>query len=145
VRRVERRPIIHGRNFIETLLLTLMHFELEHPSLEVEEYTARRLEEELCSVSYSIVVVRNFYHEMIRRMLSELYPDLPQPEFKSCFAMEEVMSWLSRNTRTILKEKSDLVTIRDAERHVKQLGVRIIRTALKAALYKAGMISVKSQ
>ena len=140
---MSQKPIIQGRNFIETLILSMTQYELTNPGLETQELITRKLEEELCALSYSTPFIKNFYHETIKKLLTELYPDLPLPSFKSCFAFDDVLEWMNKHMDIILKEKSELITLRDAEKQVRQRCIHVVRTAIKATFYKAALVSVK--
>ena len=139
---VERRPLIYGRNFVETLVLTLLYYELQQPDLPVREYIVMRLEEELCSLAMMNPQLEVYYREAVAGILDEMYPELPKPEFRGCFAYERVKAWLRGHEEKILEIERDLIEFRDVERRVREVAVRIIRTAILGVLHKVGVLSV---
>lgn|GEM_PF-6732584 len=138
------KPIIQGRNFIETLILSLTQYEISTPSLEVKESVTKKLEEEICALSYSIPFIKNFYHQTIYKIIEEMFPDIAKPEFKTCFAYDEVLDWARRHRTEIFKERNEILTIRDVERELRALTIKIIRTAIMAVVYKSSLVSVKA-
>jgi len=139
---VDRRLLVYGRNFIETLVLTLLHYELQQPDLGVREYIVLKLEEELCGLSFAMPQIAQLYREAVAEILDETYPELPKPEFRGCFAYEKVKAWLRNHEDRILEAERDLVEFKDADRRIKEIAVRITRTAILGVLHKAGVLSV---
>lgn len=138
------RAIIHGRNFVETLILSLTQYEMINPSIEVREYVTTKLEEELCGLSYSIPMIANIYREVVAKIVNELYPELPRPELRGCFLYDQLLEWLRAHYHHVLGERSDFMPERDIERELRRIAVKVIRTAIMAALYKCSMVSIKA-
>jgi len=138
------RAIIHGRNFVETLILSLTQYEMINPSIEVREFVTVKLEEELCALSYSIPMLANIYREVVSDILNDLYPDLPRPELRGCFIYEQLLEWLRAHYHHILGERGDFMPERDVERELRRIAIKVIRSAIMAALYKSSMVSTKA-
>ena len=141
---MSQKPIIHGRNMVETLVLTYAQFELVSPSLEVREFVCQRLEEELCALSYSFPTLSRTYRETVARILGEMYPELPKPDLKGCFLYEQVVEWLKNHSYKIMKRNPELLPRRDVEREIRTTAIKVVRTAVMAALYGSAMVSVSA-
>lgn len=139
-----QRPIIHGRNMVETLILTYAQFELVTPSLEVREFVAQRLEEELCALGYSFPVLGRTYRDTVTKILSEMFPELPAPELRGCFLYDQVLDWLRSHKTRVLRRSPELMPRRDVERELRGIAIRVIRTAVMATLYGSAMASVSA-
>ena len=138
------KPIIVGRNFIETLILTLTQYELVNPNIEVRERVTQRLEEELCALGYSIPFVVNSYRQTVARIIEQQFPDLPKPDLKGCFLYEQVLTWLNRHRVQIFEKQIEVLHLRDVDLKIKMIAVRIIRSAIMSVLYKCAIVSVKT-
>lgn len=140
---VERQRLVTGRNYIETLILTLTQLEFT-AGLDMDSKLAviLRLEEELCALSMSHRILRNTYHSALLELIREEYPNLPPPEFKSCFASRALREWIDMHSSVIFGGSihfGSAATLREGE---KALLARLLRTAIMATFYSAGIISL---
>ncbi len=135
---VERPSHPYGRNYIETLLIMLTHYELANPDPRIIEIILQRLEEHVCAVGLSQPYIIRNYRDHIRTMVSKMYPDLPVPELKDewCFICSYIESWLYENMEKIVESRHP----EKARLEIKIQVNRICRAALLAALYDAALI-----
>ncbi len=139
-----REPrLVLGRNYVETLVLTFEQFQLFMPTLDVAEYIVKRLEETLCSIAYTLPYIKNVYHNKIMTILGEMFPDLPRPDFKSCFAYDTLVNWMKNNKNDIMKmSEMGLIPFEEMENKIKEMTIHIIRTAVISTLIETGIISI---
>ncbi len=136
--------LIHGRNYIETLLLTFTQYELMNRSLDVMEFIVKRLEEEIVALSYAIPYIRNLYRDYVRNLLEKEFRDLPLPDLdESDYLYDQVLGWMYRHAKQILGSRYNALTESERRNNLRALCVRIVRTALMATLYKCGLVSIK--
>jgi len=140
----QKYPMILGRNFIETLVLTLISHELTSPNLEVSELITTKLEEELCSLSFSMPMITNMYREATLKVIEELMPDVPKPDLKGCFMFEQVKNWLYVNRHIVLEKRSELLHVKDIDRQLRYLSTKISRTAIMSVFYKCSLLTIKT-
>jgi len=138
------RPIIHGRNFVETLILTLTQYELVSPTLEVREFVTQRLEEELCGLAYSYPIIRNIYKATVLEILKEMFPELPSPELHGCFIYEKVLEWLKNHQHHILGPRAEFMPEPDVEKELRRIAIKVVRTAVMSAFYRCSMVSLRA-
>jgi len=134
--------LIVGRNFIETLILTAMQLELVAPSLELSESVVMRLEEELCAVAYSMPIIKQVYHRTILDIVGEMFPDLPKPDIKYCFAYETLKQWLLQHVGIVMGEKIKYMHTKDVDSWIRRTAIRICRTAIMSVFYKTSIVMI---
>jgi len=142
--RLTEERIVLGRNFIESLVLTLIKHEINNPSVEVREAVTTELEEELCGLSYAIPFIANIYRESVIRIIRDLFPDIALPDLRGCFIYEQVKQWIFAHRFEILEKRGELMHVKDIERQVKSLAIRITRSAIMSTLYKAGIVPIRT-
>lgn len=139
-----RQPgLVLGSNYIETLVLTFEQFLLHSNDIETQEYIVLRLEEIVCSIGLYMPFIVNSYHSKILRIISNMYSDIPQPEFHYCYAYNTLLKWALNNSKEILGLQNSMVTVDQAEEMLKQQIIRIVRTAILSTLMEAGFIRTK--
>jgi len=134
--------IITGRNYVETLILTLMAIEMENPTLEARESITRRLEEELCSISSGMRFMKNMYKKLVYEKIEDEFKDVAKPDLDGCFLYEQVLNWIKENKNVLLGKKSIYMSKYDVDRAVREIALRIIRTSVMGAFYIGGFIGV---
>jgi len=141
---VTEERIVLGRNFIESLVLTLIKHEINNPMLEVREAVTLELEEELCGLSYAFPPIINIYRESVTKVIKDMFPDIVLPDLKGCFLYEQVKRWIHMHRAEILERKGELMHLKDVERQERNLAIRIIRAAIMATLYKIGVVPIRT-
>lgn len=137
-----RQRLILGRNYIESLLLTLTQLEFSiGATLEDRLEYILRLEEEICALSMGSRVVRNEYHKALKELLGEEFPDLPKPTFRTCFASKALREWIDTYSEKIFGSTIYLGDSSSIEKGKRELLARLLRTAIMAALYNTGIVS----
>jgi len=138
--------IILGRNFVESLVLTLISIEFSAPpTLEHQESIVRRLEEEIVAIGTSLPLALNTYRDIVVAILKEEFPDLipPEEQLKSkAYLFDVVAQWIDANLHHILGDQVRVMHPRDRVRFVKKKTIQIIRTAVQATLYKLGFLTI---
>ncbi len=138
-----RQRLVLGKNFIETLILTLTQMELfEGADLDFKLAVTRKLEEELCAMSHVSHMLKNTYHEALLNLISEEFPDLPKPKLRSCFASRELEQWIDAYTDKIFSAELGFETTETIEVKKKELLIRLLRTAIMSAFYATGSVSI---
>ncbi len=136
--------LIHGKNYVETLLLTLTQFEMMNPKLDVREYIVKRLEEEVVALSRAIPYIKNIYRDFVKEILEKEFRDIPLPDLtQSDYLYDIVLDWMKRNARYILREAYFVMYPTQREERLREQAIRIVRTALMATLYKCGIVSFR--
>jgi len=134
--------LVMGRNFIETIILTLEQYVLRNPGLDSETYRAQRLEAEVCRFAGAYPVVERFYHDYIYERLEKEFPDLPRPEFRSCRVYSTLYDWIMDNhpewSRLI---KRGYGTREQWDEEVRKIVNEIVTDAVLATLTKLGFLS----
>ncbi len=145
----EERPrhrLVLGRNFIESMILTLLAIEFSSPpTLEQQEAIARRMETEVAAIATWIPSAQAEYVNNVIKILRREFPMLrpPEREFrKKLYLFDEVFNWIMRNLHNILGDQVRVMHPRDKERFAKIKTITIIRTAVQATLYKMGFLTV---
>ena len=136
--------LIHGKNYVETLLLTLTQFEMMNPKLDVREYIVKRLEEEVVALSRAIPYIKNIYRDFVKEILEKEFRDIPLPDLtQSDYLYDIVLDWMKRNAQYILREAYFVMYPTQREERLREQAIRIVRTALMATLYKCGIVSFR--
>ena len=138
---MERREprLILGRNYIETLILTMTQFELVAGSEKLEEFVVRRLEQELCARALVIQAIGNEYRKSLVKLLKMHYPDIPEPPLQGCFLIDQLYDYIIKNPHAFFGDVS--ATRRtDVERAARRISIKFARSAIMAALFSAGMV-----
>ncbi|MEM1913973.1 MAG: hypothetical protein QW067_12605 [Thermofilaceae archaeon] len=134
--------IVIGRNYIETLLLTLTKIEFTSPSVDVLVRIVVRLEDEVCGLSTLMEDVRNVYTRTFKKMLKEYFgKDLPLPDslFEKCNVVQNALDYLLKNPNVAVEGRY-LTSV--AEEKIKTTVARIGRASIFATLYSLGLIKV---
>jgi len=137
-----RTRIVYGRNYVETLVLTLVQFELANP--DGSDIVVAKLEEELCSLAMVNPQLEVYYREAIARLLDEMFPELPKPNLRGCFQLEAVRRWLRANKHQILEAEKDMLKAQDVEKYLRSIAHKIVRTAVLGTLYKTGILTART-
>ncbi len=135
------RALLYGRNYIETLVLTLTNYELLNPSLDVQEYITKRLEYELQAIALSYPYIAKIYKEYVLRRFRETYPDIPEPNITNMNVYNTILDHLRKHKKTIIKNPRSLRP-GDLDKKLKQLTIDIVKPSILAVLYKARFLSL---
>ena len=134
--------IIPGRNYIETLLLTLTQIELLYPNLE--EYIVKRLQYEIEGLSLAYPNILNIYKKNVIDRFKEEFKDIPVPALRKYSIYEQLVEHLLKYKYKILG-KNTVIHPEEAEKKIREVCIRIVRAAIHATLYEAGLIKVSTQ
>jgi len=137
-----RARLVFGRNYVETLVLTLIQHELSNP--DTGDLVVAKLEEELCSLAMVNPQLEVHYREAITRLMDEMYPELPKPNLRGCFQLEAVKRWLRTQKRYILEAEKDILRVQDVEKYIKAIAHKIVKTAVLGTLYKTGILTART-
>ena len=138
------KPLIQGRTYIETLLLTMTALEMVNPSLDTREFIAKRLEEELCSIASGMKFLVSMYKNLVYEKIEEELGDIAKPDLQGCFIYDQLYNWARANRRYIIGKKSDIIRVEDADAMIKTVITRIVRSSVMGVFYSSGFISVKA-
>ena len=144
-----RERLTLGRNYVETLVLSLMN--LEYQSLgsgresEVAVYVARTLEEAVCSLGYVDEFVRTTYVKSLQRVFKGMFPDIPEPSWDSCYNFEKLVEHLWDYRGRVLGVSPDLLTRSEKTRKIAPLAAKVVRTAVIGTFAKLGLITMGSR
>ena len=138
------KPLIQGRTYIETLLLTMTAMEMVNQSLDMREFIAKRLEEELCSIASGMKFLASMYKQMVYEKIEEELGDIAKPDIDGCFIYDQLYNWARANRRYIIGKKSDIIRLEDADAMIKTIVTRIVRSSIMGVFYSSGFISVKA-
>ncbi len=138
------KPLIQGRTYIETLLLTMTAMEMVNPSLDTREFIAKRLEEELCSIASGMKFLAAMYKKMVYDKIEEELGDIAKPDLDGCFIYDQLYNWARSNRRYIIGKKSEILRAEDADAMIKTVITRIVRSSIMGVFYSSGFISVKA-
>ena len=141
--RLEPRLIL-GKNYVETLILTFEQFLLQNPGdLGLQEYIVKKLERVLCSIAYTVPHIRNVYHSKVREILGEMFPDLPKPDFKTCFVLGTLVEWMRSNRGDIIKmSELGVISMDEVNEKIRESAIDIIQTAIFSTLIEASIINM---
>lgn len=134
--------IIIGRNYIETLLLTLTKIEFSSPTIDTLIRIVLRVEDEICGLSMVMDEVKNVYTKTFKKMIKEYFgKDLPLPDtlFERCNVIQGALEYLLKNPSVAVEGKY-LTSV--AEEKIKTTVARIGRATIFATLYSLGLIKV---
>lgn len=137
------RALLYGRNYIETLVLTLTNYELLNPSLDVQEYITKRLEYELQAIALSYPYIAKIYKEYVLRRFRETYPEIPEPNITNMNVYNTILDHLHKHKKSVIKNPRGLRP-GDLDKKLKQLAIDIVKPSILAVLYKARFLSLGS-
>jgi len=139
--RTDKFSIILGRNYIETLLLTLTQFEIAYPN--IQEYIVKRLQYEIEGLSLSYPSILKIYHKNVIKRFKDTYQDIPVPELRSFDVYDQIVEHLKKYKSKILPKRASIHP-EEAEKKIREVACRIIRSAIHATLYETGIIKVSA-
>lgn len=136
----EETRILVGRNYIETLLLTLTRVEFTYTSTDTLVRIVLRLEDEVCALSTIMEEVKQVYGNTFKAMIKEYFgKDLPLPSnlFERCNIVYNVLEYLSRNPGVALEGR---YLTSEAEEKIKNIVARIGRASIFSTFYTLGLV-----
>ena len=137
------RALVYGRNYVETLVLTLTNYELLNPSIDVQEYITKRLEYELQAISLSYPYIARIYREYVIKRFKDTYPELPEPNITSTNIYDTIKDHLRKYRRQIIKNPRS-IRPGDLDKLIRQRTIDIVKPSIIAVLYKARFLSLGS-
>jgi len=139
---MERR-IVKGQSFIETVVLTLLQYELNNlGNRDVHLYVTNQFENLVCSLSEVYPYVGEAYRSILRSLLEREFPELPRPEFRGCILYDQLLEWMRVHADKVLGGRAEFMPERDVERELSWLAMRFIRSAVLATLHEINALSM---
>lgn len=136
------RGIVVGRNYIETLVLTLTKIEFTAPSTDILVRIVLRLEDEVCALSSVVPEAKAIYLETFRRMLKEYFgKSLPVPEtlMDRCNICQSMLEYLLQNPSVVVEGRH---LSSETEEKIKSGVARVGRASIFTTFYVLGLIKV---
>lgn len=140
---MNRRGLILGRTYIETLILTLTEREIEAVDPEELIRIARRLEVEVCALSINMPFLKTLYANALKTLVKEMFGKdlaLPSELFERCMMIDGLLDYLTQNPRLVLRERSPST---DATDKIKSIIARLAISAIHSIFYTTNMIKLE--
>lgn len=138
-----RERLVLGRNFVETLILTheqmLLSVNPDPRQFVAGIYeSVSRIEEVVCALALGRPAIADSYVRAVKLVISQAYPDLPEPELRGCFILDQVRDYMTRYAPRILGPGIHI----DVEQQIMYRAVRVVRSAQLHVLAELGSLSV---
>lgn len=141
--KIDDRSIVIGRNYIETLILTLTKIEFMSPTTDMLIRIVLRLEDEICALSSIIPEAKTLYQSTFKNMVKEYFgKTLPIPDTlitDRCNICQTILEYLLQNPSIVVEGR---YLSSETEEKIKSYIARIGRASIFSTFYALGLIKI---